>query len=221
MGALTCTQLETELSRRISQLSASDLNAAINRSIRWINSQGSYVFQMSGPLTVSSDGSGFVALNPNVDIGKAKYFENPDGTPIGRANTFDPWMSANYNLSTSAIESGFNLYFLRGTDAPEIRFFPQLGGTIQVNYYFHTKTVSISGGSFSNLPADFDDLIVDMAEAEERRVYDVGEIWPQMLARSQDRILKLLDGYKSPTIEPTMASEAAQAVQEKTALGTP
>lgn len=221
MGALTCTQLETELSRRISQLSAADLNAAINRAIRWINSQGSYVFQMTGPLTVTTDGSGFVALNPNVDIGKAKYFENPDGTPINRASTFDPWLSANYNLSTSGVESGFDRYFLRGTDAPEIRFFPQLASSIQVNYYFHTKTVSISGASLSNLPADFDDVIVDMAEAEERRIYDVGEIWPQMLARSQDRILKLLDGYKSPTMEPTMVSEAAQAVQEKASIGTP
>lgn len=215
MGALTAAQMLTELQRRITQLNATDGAAAINRAVRWINRQGSFTFQVSAPTTLAITVATGLATTPaTMDVGKAHVIYNPNGTPIRRVGVQDVWQSSNFNVPAG---TGWDCYTITGAN---LVFFP--AGASQptpVNIIFHAITTDISGAQVANTPKDFDDLIIDLAEAEERRVYDVGEDWAQLLARSQDQAKVMLDGYRSTTMEAMTGTEAKLATEEKLSTG--
>lgn len=213
MGDLTAAQMVTELQRRVTQISSTDALAAIQRAIRWSNRQGSFTFQLSDPTSWNVTSTGIFAIPVTMDVGKAHVLINANGTPIRKVGIQDIWVSGNYNL---AADVAFDVYTV--TQASFL-FYPTQSTTKAVVAVFHLKTVDISGSAKANLPRDFDDLIIDLAEAEERRVYDVGDTWSTMLARSQDQIKALLDGYRSTTMEPMPTSEAAIVTSEKTQIG--
>jgi hypothetical protein len=183
--------------------------------VRWINRQGSFTFQAIAPTTLAvTPATGLATIPTTMDVGKAHRFWNTNGMPIQRAGTQDGgWTSANFNLPATA---GWNEYQITSAN---IVFYP--AGASQpasVNAIYHIKTVDVVAGVFT-LPRDFDDLIVDFAEAEERRIFDVGDTWAQTLARVQDQIKVLLDGYRSVTQEPMPGTEALLAVGEKLQTG--
>jgi hypothetical protein len=218
MGDLTFNAAVTEIQRRVPSLSTPDAGAAANRAVRWINRQGSFTFQAVPPTTLAvTAATGLATIPATMDTGKAHRFWNLNGMPIQRAGTQDGgWTSANFNLPATA---GWNEYQITSAN---IVFYP--AGASQptsVNVVYHVKTADIAGGSTFNVPRDFDDLIVDLAEAEERRIFDVGDTWVQMLARVQDQIKVLLDGYRSVTQEPMPLTEAMSAVSEKLNIGRP
>jgi hypothetical protein len=211
VGAKTHTQLVTELQRRVTQISSTDAGEAINRALRWINRQGSYTFQVKDPTTLSVTASTGVATTPaDMDVGKGHVVYGTNGLPVRKVGIQDVTESLNFNVVSTI---GWDCYIITQT---KMVFFPAATGQpASVNIVYHLTTTDITGSGVSNLPKDFDDLIIDLAEAEERRIYDVGEIWPQMLARAQDQIRVLLDGYRSTSLQPMMATEAQQAIQEK------
>ncbi|MGH9845206.1 MAG: hypothetical protein ACREEM_41345 [Blastocatellia bacterium] len=216
MGAMTLLVARTELQRRVTQLSNTDANAAINRAVRWCNRQGSFTFQLSDPTTLTvAAATGLATIPVTMDTGKAHLFYNTNGVPVRRVGVQDVWQSFNFKLPTDA---GWDIYIITQTT---IVFFPAVAGQpTTVNAIFHRLTTDlVVDGDKNSLPRDFDDLVIDFAEAEERRLWDVGEDWPQILARVQDQIKVLLDGYRSVTIEPMPASEAEHAVTQKLQVG--
>jgi hypothetical protein len=218
MGDFTSTQLNTELMRRVPQIISADAGAAINRAIKWVNRQGSYMFQLQAPTTLNVTSSGNIAAPADLDSGKAMYLANPSGLPIKQGALTDIGQTQNYNTIT---DSGFDQYVLKdsGTSTATFYFWPLQSGSTVVTLIYHLRTVDITGSTKSNLPRDFDDLLIDFAEAEERRIYDIGEIWPQILARTQDQIKVLLDAYRTESIETGLTSEAGIVTQEKTQVG--
>jgi hypothetical protein len=217
MGAMTAAQMQTELARRVTQLAATDALAAVNRAIRWVNRQGSYTFQVAPPTTLAVPANGIATTPVTMDVGKAHVIYNTNGIPVSRVGVHDVWRSSNYNTPTGI---NYDAYTITGA---AIVFFPAIAGGGTVNIIHHMITTDIAGAQTANTPKDFDDLILDLAEGEERRIYDVGaaDLWLQMTARSQDQIKTLLDGYRSVTQNPMMGTEATQAVQEKMTQGRP
>jgi hypothetical protein len=224
MGQLTSTQMQTELARRVTQLSTgvgSAAETAISRAIRWINRRGSYTFQRAAPTSlVITGGTLTIAAPSDLDAGKAIGMTNPSGLPIRKGTGIDLWEAANYNLPS---DEGFSLYWLTmNNPAPHtFNFRPSCATDKTVGLVYHKIVQPISGSSKSNLPDEFDDLVIDLAEAEERRINDVGDTWATVQARCQEEILKLLDGYRSVTIETGLASESAAEIQEETQVGRP
>lgn len=213
MGAMNVTTMVTELQRRVVQLSSADATAAINRAVRWVNRQGSYTFQVSDPTTLAVTAATGLATTPaTMDVGKAHMIYNLTGTPVRKIGVQEAWQTLNYNTPNGV---GWDCYTFTGT---KIVFFPaHASQPTSVNIIFHATTTDISGGQFTNLPKEFDDLIIDLAELEERRIYDVGEAahWMTMMARSQDQIKTLLDGYRSVTQQPMTGAEGDLAIQER------
>lgn len=225
MGAMTSTQMQTELARRVTQVptgASSAAEAAINRAIRWINRQGSYTFQLSAPvgLTPASVTTAYSSTPTPADFdpGKAFLLLGPNGNAIKQA----PVSSLNEALNYNTIgNTDFDTYYLQaaGSGASTLYLFPSITGSPSVTIIYHKVTADVTGSGTSNLPRDFDDLVIDLAEAEEKRIYDVGDAWPQLLARAQDQIRVLLDGYRTQTIETGMDSEAQQVNAEKAQVG--
>lgn len=213
MGSKTHAQMVTELQRRITQLNGTDAGEAINRAIRWVNRQGSYSFQVADPTTLVVANNGVTTAPATMDVGKAHVITNPNGHPVRKVGLQDVWLANNYNTPA---DLNYDVYTLTQT---KIVFYPAINPGLTVTIIYHTITTDISGAQVSNLPRDFDDLIIDLAEAEERRFFDVGDQWPQLLARSVDQIKTLLDGYRSVTMEPMTGVEAALVVNEKLQTG--
>jgi hypothetical protein len=156
----------------------------------------------------------------DMDPGKAKMILNIDGTPVQHVPLSDFWESFNYNLPEGASYNTYTIITDNTTSPPthQFLFFPSIPGVVTL--YYHRILTDLTGGSDRTaFPKDFDDLIVDLAEAEERRVYDVGDSWQLLLARCQDQIKVLLDGYRSMTMEPSSLQDSSTKIQEKTALG--
>lgn len=232
MGDLTSTQMQTELVRRVSQLSQGAGSAAldaINRAIRWINRQGSYTFQLvadGATLTVPISPAKVNAPS-DLDPGKALLISNVTngaGLPIVKGSITDLWETRNF--SGGIADDGFDRYLLVASASSAVpsvfHFFPSQSAQADVLVRYHKLTVDLADGAVkSNLPRDFDDLVIDMAEAEERRINDIGDTWNQMYARCQDQIKLLLNAYKSETILPGLETEAAELNQEKTQVGRP
>lgn len=222
MGVLTCTQMQAELARRVTQLpvgAASLSEAAINRAIKEVNSLGSYSFQLATSSTLSVTTTGVVATPVDFDPGKAhQLIDTVSNQAIRLIPPTDIWASQGYNTIS---DTGYDTYYIQvgsGT-AHNFVMFPAQATTHTVAIYYHKITVDITGAGVSNLPRDFDDLIIDLAESEERRIYDVGDAWPQLRERTIKKIETLLDGYRTETIQAGKQSEAAELVTEKTKLG--
>lgn len=213
MGTKTHAQMVTELQRRVSQLPSADAGEAINRSIRWINRQGSYSFQVADPTTLVVANNGVTAQPATMDVGKAHVIYNPNGHPVRKFGIQDAWMTGNYNTLAGI---GYDSYIITQS---KLVFYPAINPGLTVTIIYHSITTDISGAQTSNLPRDFDDLIIDLAEAEERRIWDVGDNWPQLLARAVDQIKVLLNGYVSVSLEPMPLTEAQQVTIEKTQVG--
>lgn len=218
MGSMSFTTMQTELQRRVQQLGATDAGSAINRAIRWTNSLGAYSFQLQTPTTLAVTSTGNIAAPADFDPGKPCYCANPNGTPIRFGPPTDVWETQGLN---TIVDSGFDRFYIQvgATTTHTLYFWPVQTGTTTVTFIYHKITADIAGATTSNLPRDFDDLIIDLAEAEESRIFDKGEVWAGLLQRSQERTKSLLDAYRSERIATGLSSENAAVVQEKTSVG--
>ncbi len=62
-------------------------------------------------------------------------------------------------------------------------------------------------------PDAFDDTIVDLAEAEVKRLYQFS-MWADAQGKAQNSALLLLDKYRSPKLEMAGLQETAKETQE-------
>lgn len=217
MGLKTLAQMNAELTRRITSLSSADANAALNRAVQFINRQGSFSFQLASQTTFSTDGTTNVNTPNDLDPGKAMYLQNANGSPIQRIPISDAWMTQNYNTYADAGFSGFIL--IVAPAAPhQFRLYPSVSAAQTVTLIYHKVVANITSG-VTNLPQDFDDLVIDLAEAEERRIFDIGNAWPALLSRSMEQIKALLEGYRTQKAEAGTDSENAALVQSQTKVG--
>lgn len=217
MGNLTCNEMVTELQRRITQLSFTSATAAVNWAIRWINRQGSYTFQSSGsvPNLSVANGTGLAVAPADMDMGKAHIITDVDtGLTIPKVALQD---STTDDISSIPINIPLFAYYTVRVNVFHFKPIFSVAKLVQLEY--HVLSQDISGATQSQLPRDFDDLIVDLAEARERRIYDVGDQWVQLLAMVQDQIKVMLDGYRSTSMQVEPMAEAALAAQEKSVIG--
>lgn len=231
MGLKSGQQLVDELTRRLTNLDRTTALEALNRAQKWCVRQGSFQFMMTTvPYTFSSGGGileqvGQMAAKAQIslpmDPGKAKMVFNLDGTPIRHVPFDEFWQSVNYNIPTGTMYDTYTVKTQFYSNAPVHTFYflPNVDGDAVIYYHSILGEIADGGGSYSELPNDFDDLLVDLAEAEERRIYDIGDSWQLLLQRSQEQIKLLLDGYRSSTQQETNLSDATVKAQETAQLG--
>lgn len=215
----------TELQRRVTNLSSTIALAALNRAMSWVTRQGSFQFLMAGPVTLvvtqdssllASSGAFTLAMDP----GKAKMVFNGDGSPVQHVPFSEFWASENYNVASTG--GLYDVYTLKtdnsATNSHTMYFLPKTDGNVFL--YYHRLPTPLTGDtSIPDLPPDFHILLVDLAEAEERRIYDVGDSWQLLMTRAQDQLKLLMDGYRSMTQQPSSMSDSTLKIQEETQTG--
>ena len=182
----------------------------LNSAYRWIEQQGSFVWNfIVGTLTLSQNALA-VALPTTAgsiyDPGKpaimyaAGYrldYKPPEEFAIYRSGQgasgqpFSVW--THYNVPGTGYSA------LLGPDLAK-----NTTGTTSIDFYYHRLTPApLTSGASTYFPTPdcFDDLILDMAESEVRRIYHLAG-WQEIQQKATDAALKLLDQYRT-TIEGT------------------
>ena len=224
---MTNAEMVAELQRRITNLSSTVAQAALNRALSWVMRQASFQFMITGPLTLTvtgaadpNDPTASANLSGSLDPGKAKMMLNIDGTPIQHVPFSEFWTSSNYNVTS--MTGLYDTYTIRtdnyASPTHSFYFMPKSNGTAIFFYHRVPNVIDNSTGT-CDLPVDFHPLLIDLAEADERRIYDVGDSWQLLMARSQDQLKLLIDGYRSMTSQPSQLSDAQVKIQEQTQLG--
>lgn len=229
MGALAGDAMVLELQRRVPQLAASEALAALNRAIRWIHGQGSFQFELTTPSTVTitaAGGGALMATGPlptDIDIGKTKLLANTNGTPIRKIAPQDVSEHTNYN-TPAALTTRYHSYFIQSINSTSppthiVYVLPNATGSLLLTYHKLSVDIANNGASFSAMPRNFDDLLIDIAEANERLIFDIGTTWEVRLKQAQERALNLLDGYRTMTIQDGGLGESSVQIQQETQTG--
>lgn len=219
MGFKTINQLTAELQRRVEQLTAPAAEAAIIRALTAVHDSGSWTFDLTGTQNgvvsvVANPGEatvGELVLNANVDTRKALFVSNTNGLPIFKEPITHLWetFALNFNLGES-----YGTYSIAGRS---LLLRPGNAQTIGIRY--HVIFSPPAGNDFTRLSPQLDELVIDLAEAKERMIYSVGDVWIKLYELTIASMAKALDGFSSTTREQMPVFESVQAVQEATQIG--
>ena len=229
MGSQVVSVHVAEIQRRITQISSPDALAAFNKASRWIEGRGSFIFQLSGSVLLTSSSASIIDgpgtnfsqadLPLDFDPKKAILVANTSGLPIIPVPINRLWESFGLN---NPDDQGFTTYRITAKNILGeymILLRPAQSSNVQVGIRYHSKPYTYGLGDTTRLPEELELLAIDLAEAEERRIYSVGDQWVKTRDDIRAVIDKTLDGYRSISEEGMPMEEAVAAVQEQTKLG--
>jgi hypothetical protein len=204
-----------ELQRRLVNLDSTRAKAAINRAQRYIASADSLNFFATGGTLVVTGGLDIVALPATMDPGRAYVFFDANRKAIKSGGIQDFMRADGYNVEA---DKGYDMHFIA---ARNVRVRPIQSTDQTLSVLFHIIPTDYSADSDTGLmPVVFEELMIDFAEAAERRIYDIGD-WATLWKLSLDRLNQLADGYRTVTQFGMPGKEAAAAIAERTKLGRP
>jgi hypothetical protein len=189
----------------------------LNEAYRWVSQKGNYVWDLTGAtITVGAFQSGF-PIPSGCDPGKPMYLSGPLSVtvPAERLNSsipYVPWDSAQlqqmsempvipgmiscWTVRTNVVIGPPLVYGYRGYLYPE----GAISSGSQFEFIYHTD---VSGTEFASgasvyfpTPNSFDNLFVELAEAEAKRIYGLAG-WDIIQKRAESAIVNLLDSYRS------------------------
>jgi hypothetical protein len=188
--------------------------ARLNEGFRWIAQQDSFMWALRRvPVTVNASSVDFplpadaAPGDPMSLYGQAFKYEIPF-VPFEKFSVQEVFNTPPIlgNFSAFTITNNGTIYHAKL--APDTA----LSGPVTLNLFYHTipfQTTSLSDSYPS--PDEFDSLIVDLAEAEIKRVYHYTG-WQDVQSKATEEVKKLANSYRSSkrSIE-GMASEAMNA----------
>lgn len=127
--------------------------------------------------------------------------------PSSTTLTISPvFASANavYSFQTSAFYA-FLAYLAPGSAAPS-------GTTFSLPFIYHVKpaVLTMSTAQFFPSPDEFDDIIIQLAEAEAKRIYGIAG-WQDVMSIGMQALAPLTDQYKSTNLNLGLGVQAAQS----------
>jgi hypothetical protein len=223
---LTTAQMVAEIQHRMpysipSQICMDRLNSAY----RWLETQGSFVWNLLyTTLTVSAN-----ALTVDLPVDFNPLKEAVITTAGGGlrlqyvpAEDFLQYRTAP-STTTTGVFSVWTFVWVTGTPP---KYVVHLGpdaaknatGTTSLELWYHRQspTPLVAGSYYYPTPNECDDLIVDMAEGEMKRIYGIAG-WDVIIQKARDMAMRILDqGRSTKTTEKGLVDTTRKA-QEKQA----
>lgn len=222
---LSTSAMVTECQARVPiGLSSAYWMKRLNEAYRWISQKGNYIWDVKvGTATVAIGGTTF-SLPADCDPGKPMWLAGPTSGGVGGTSStgvfnnlipYQPW-DESLSQQYAEITAPPGLYscwtfatFFVGTP-PAYNYLGELfpssakptagTGAFTLSLYYHTDVNSTEYTSASNIyfptPNSFDTLIIELAEAEAKRVYGIAG-WDIVQKRAESAIVNLLDSYRS------------------------
>ena len=175
----------------------------VNQAFRWIEQQGDFTWMVKG-TTVAVSTATFPAQNfplpADCDTSRPMFLSTPIVNTLVSEIPYKPWEEA-WNLQTfgtnavAGVYAGWTNLVAAGYLLPSGAV--QNGSTLALVYHRTTPAEKlIDNGTYYPSPDCFDDVIVDFAEAELRRVYGL-KAWDVLMKRAEGAAMKFFDKYRS------------------------
>jgi len=219
---LSTGAMVTELQTRIPiGLSTSFWGKKLNEAFRWISQKGNFIWDLrTYPFTVAPGGYVW-NLPSDCDPGKPMYVAGPYewslfGQAIPSLIPYEPWdVTLNQQLAEVVAPPGMfscftvlttftagppPVYSYQGLLYPLSAKPTSATGTGAFNFIYHADVgsteIAVASNQYFPTPNCFDNLLIELAEAEARRIYGLAG-WEIIQKRAETGILNLLDSYRS------------------------
>ena len=198
----------------------------LNSAYRWMDTQGSFIWNfIKGSLSLLTNTLAVVlptTAGSSYDPGRAAVMYG-----AGFRLNYIPPEDWALQRPSSGISGGpfsaWTVYCVPATPAYWAIFAPDSAmnttGATAFDFYYHRMTPAplTSGASiYFPTPDCFDDLIVDMAEAETRRLYSLAG-WEQIQQKATASAVLLLDQYRTTTESISGLTDSLKRREEKAA----
>ena len=240
MSNLTSTtSMVTKLQGRVPiGLSSTFWMEKLNEAYRWISQKGNYIWDLKGTDITVIAGIDSFTIPPDCDPGKPMYLVGP--IPLSPApSTLDSlipyvaWDDAGLqkfsemgsvpgmvscwtfrtNFTTTTVPVSYT-YAYRGYLYP----IGALSVTSQFRFVYHTDVAStefaVGATTFFPTPNSFDNLLIELAEAEAKRIYGLAG-FEIIQKRAESAIVNLLDSYRSTKNSLAGLTDQQKQVSEK------
>ena len=187
----------------------------LNRSARYWNSKASYSFNCAFNIAAFVYGPGVatVAAPADMDMGQDFYLYTSGTTPYPvRRAEINQYGIASMHSSSMTNRSLPDQYVITGRN---VTIYPAISGGITLSAFYHMNTTPLidSTTDFSNYPDNYDDVILDFAEAESKRINRIIG-WEPLMARVTDQAKGLVDQYRTNTSLPEGQEAALRTMQD-------
>ncbi len=192
----------------------------INRALRYWNGIAAFLYQYRTASAPLSFGPNIMtlALPADLDTGGEIYLYTTGTNPYPvRRKALDEYGIAGV-YSGSKVSPNFPDHWV--IVGANILIYPGISAGVTLNCIYQKITAPLtdSVSSFSLVPDNFDDLIVDFAEAEIKRVYRVVG-WEPLMARMMDQSKMLTDAYRIGTSASGGTTDQLREGQDSAVLG--
>lgn len=198
----------------------------LNEAFRWISQKGNFIWEVKGTDIVMPGGTNYFDLPTDCNVGKPMYLVGPisDISSIGTLDTLVPyvaWDDAGLQkfselesiAGTGSVEGVVSCWTFRtaftSAGTPPVYsykytayFFPAstVSLSAQFRFVYHSDVNSVEYTAGANIffptPSCFDNLMIELAEAEARRIYGLAG-FEMIQKRAESAIVTLLDNYRS------------------------
>lgn len=214
---LSTTAMVAECQSRVPiGLSSSFWGKKLNEAYRWITQKGNFIWEIKlAPLTLSVSTISF-SLPSDCNAGKPIYIYGPVGSTGGAPAIASsiPYVSYDDSFNQSVSEltvpagafSCWSMYFNTISGGYTGQFYPPSAtptlttGDMSYVMSYHMDAAStekaVSALDFFPTPNCFDSLLIELAEAEAKRIYGLAG-WDIIQKRAESGIVSLLDPYRS------------------------
>lgn len=192
----------------------------INRAVRYWNGIASFAYNFrtgSAPIAFGA-GVTSVAMPTDMDPGGEVYLYTTGTNPYPvRKATLDEYGIKGVYSSAKVSPNFPDHYVIVGNT---ILIYPGIAGGVTLNVIYQriTQALTDSPSSFSLLPDNFDDLVVDFAECEVKRIYRIVG-WPELMARMVDQSKMLSDQYRIGSSASGGTTDQLREGQDSAVLG--
>jgi hypothetical protein len=234
--SLSTTQMVARLQRKFSMgISNNDAMDFLNEAFRKIDqmSQGGFVWQLkTATITIPAGAQVANPLPADFDPGKTAILRGGVGSPTLTGIPFKKWQEfvnqqhfqniAIGNFACWTVTPVFTLtaptsYAYNLALAPDTAF--PLAAPIGLPLIYHAlnfQPFAVAGNVYFPTPDQFDSTILDLAEAELKRVYSMSG-WEQLAAQATTAVQAMIDTYRSDRYDLAGLTDQAAQAQEKAA----
>lgn len=192
----------------------------VNRAVRYWNGIASFIYNFrtaSAPLSWGSSVTS-VPMPADMDPGGEFYLYTTGGNPYPvRKATLDEYGIKGV-YSGSKVSANFpDHYVIVGGN---ILIYPGIAAGVTLNAIYQKITVLLTDSTLSHslLPDNFDDMVVDFAECEIKRIYRIIG-WEPLMARVADQSKMLSDQYRIGSAASGGTTDQLREGQDSAVLG--
>jgi hypothetical protein len=209
----------------------------LNEAFRKLNqmSKGGFIWNLkTTTLAIPAGGPTAVALPVDFDAGKSAFLYGATTiTPTSTLIPYKPveeWVNEQHFQTTAIGMFSSWTFYPNFTLGPPTTYgfvlrlapltaFPLGGGGVSLPFFYHAVNMpafTAAANVYFPTPDQFDSFIMDLAEAEARRVYG-GAGWDKLAAGATQSINEIIDTYRTDRYDLAGISDVVAQAQEKAA----